>query len=83
MKYNLLKTVTLLAAVLSLAACKKDHDTPPAQSEIVTIGNVLDSSVLLSLIGRIIVATVILTTLALTTRAQNKKNRSERKEDKR
>src|SRR5690348_15459232 len=43
MKYNSLTTCTLLASVLSLAACKKDHDMPPAQSETITIENVLDS----------------------------------------
>ncbi|AEV98217.1 hypothetical protein A4D02_35315 [Niastella koreensis] len=43
MKYNLLKTCTLFASVLSLAACKKDNDMPPAQSETITIENVLDS----------------------------------------
>jgi hypothetical protein len=43
MKYNLLKTCTLFASVLSLAACKKDNDTPPSQSETITIENVLDS----------------------------------------
>ena len=43
MKYNLLKTCTLFASVLSLAACKKDNDTPPSQSATITIENVLDS----------------------------------------
>jgi len=43
MKYNLFKTCTLLASVLSLAACKKDNDMPPAQAETITIENVLDS----------------------------------------
>jgi hypothetical protein len=32
-----------LASVLSLAACKKDNDTPPSQSATITIENVLDS----------------------------------------
>lgn len=44
MKYNLLKTCTLFASVLSFAACKKDNDNPPpAQNETITIENVLDS----------------------------------------
>jgi len=43
MKYNLFKTCTLLASVLSLAACKKDHDTPPGQAATITIENVLSS----------------------------------------
>lgn len=43
MKYNLLKTSTLLASVLSLASCHKDDDMPPGQSETITIENVLDS----------------------------------------
>jgi hypothetical protein len=43
MKYNLLKTCTLFASVLSLAACKKDNDMPPSQPETITIENVLDS----------------------------------------
>ncbi|OQP39959.1 hypothetical protein A4H97_17230 [Niastella yeongjuensis] len=43
MKYNLLKTCTLFASVLSLAACKKDNDAPPGQAATITIENVLDS----------------------------------------
>ncbi len=43
MKYNLFKTCTLLASVLSLSACHKDDDAPPSQSETITIENVLDS----------------------------------------
>lgn len=47
MKYNLLKTCTLFASVLSLASCHKDDDMPPAQSETITIENVLDSKPLI------------------------------------
>jgi hypothetical protein len=43
MKYNLLKTSTLLASILSLASCHKDDDMPSGQSETITIENVLDS----------------------------------------
>jgi hypothetical protein len=43
MKYNLFKTCTLLASLLSLAACKKDHDMPAGQPATITIENVLDS----------------------------------------
>ncbi|PSL24160.1 hypothetical protein CLV42_116146 [Chitinophaga ginsengisoli] len=43
MNYNLLKTCTLFISALSLAACKKDDDMPPAQSTTITVENVLDS----------------------------------------
>jgi len=42
MKYNLLKSCSLLASVLFLASCHKDKDMP-SQSETITIENVLDS----------------------------------------
>ncbi|MCS3795310.1 spondin domain-containing protein [Niastella sp. OAS944] len=43
MKYNLLKTCTLFAAVGLLASCKKDKDHTPGQSQTITIENVLNS----------------------------------------
>ena len=43
MKYNSLKTCTLLASVLLLASCKKDDDNPSGHTGTITIENVLDS----------------------------------------
>jgi len=42
MKYNVLKSCSLLASILVLASCKKDS-MPSSQSETITIENVLDS----------------------------------------